>query len=160
MTYIFKNKKSLSFKIVSTMMLLSGILWIPSFLLGGITLGIFSLLIIVPVEGLEIDMEERKYRNIIIIGNQSFGNWKYLPEIKYISVFRTIIVSSIVGRSGATVSNREKTILINFIHGKNQRLRVYKTDNVEDAFLKAKYFSEKLNLRIFDATSKKGKWLE
>ncbi len=160
MTFVFRYKKSFAYKISATLMLVYSIYLIQAYLFGGIILTIGSLLFISNVSGIELDLKQNKFRNVKIIGNHSFGSWQDLPEIKYISVFRTIIASSVMGRSGATVTSREKTILINFVYGKNQRLRVYKTENVEDAFEKAKYFSEKLNLRIFDATLKKGKWLE
>ena len=160
MTFVFRYKKSFAYKISSTLMLLYSIYLLQAYLFGGIILTIGSLLFIAHVKGIELDLTNKKYRTVKIIGNQSFGRWQDLPQIKYISVFRTIIASSVMGRSGATVTNREKTILINLVHGKNQRLRVYKTENTDDAFEKAKYFSEKLNVRIFDATAKKGKWLE
>jgi len=159
-TFIFKQKKSIGYIISSSLVLLFGIMWIQYFLFGGIILSVGSLFFIAHVDGIELDFENHKYRNVKIIGNQSFGIWKDFPQIKYISVFKTILKSSVKGLSGATVSNREKVILISFIYGKNQRLKVYKTENVEDAFFKAKYFSEKLNLRIYDATSKKGVWLD
>jgi len=44
-----------------------------------------------------------------------------------------------MGRSGATVTSREKTKLINLVHGKNQRLRVYKTENINDALKTGKW---------------------
>jgi len=33
------------------------------------------------------------------------------------------------------------------------------TDEVSDAFEKANYIAEKLELKIYDATEKEGKWL-
>lgn len=159
-TFVFRYKKSFAYKISATLMLIYSIYLIQVYLFGGIILTIGSFLFISHVSGVELDLKQKKYRNVKIVGNQSFGGWQDLPEIKYISVFRTVIASSVMGRSGAIVTSREKTILINLVHGKNQRLRVYKTENLEDAFEKAKYFSEKLNVRIFDATLKRGKWLE
>lgn len=51
--------------------------------------------------------------------------------------------------SGARVSDREEALLINFVYGRNQILRVYKTNNQEDALIKARLFSDKLKVRIF-----------
>jgi hypothetical protein len=53
--------------------------------------------------------------------------------------------------SGAKVSDREEAFLINFVYGKNQILRVYKTNNQEDALIKARLFSDKLKARVFMA---------
>jgi len=160
LTFVFKFKKSFAYKLSATLMFIFCISMIQPYLLGGIIMSLISLFFAVQAEGIELDLIQLKYRYVRIIGNLSFGNWKNLPQIKYISVFRTILASSIMGRSGATITNREKTILINLVYGKNQRLLVYKTENINDAFAKAKYFSEKLNVRIFDATNKKGKWME
>ena len=41
-------------------------------------------------EGFELNLEERKYRNVYSIFAINFGFWKKLPEIEYISVFKTI----------------------------------------------------------------------
>lgn len=53
--------------------------------------------------------------------------------------------------SGPRVSDREEAFLINFVYGGNQILRVYKTNNQEDALIKARLFSDKLKVRIFMA---------
>lgn len=74
-------------------------------------------------------------------------------------MFRTVLVSSVTGRSGARVSNRDKVILINLIHGKNRRLKVYQTHELNDAMEKAELIANKLQLKIYDATTSDGKWL-
>jgi len=159
-TFIFKQKKSIPYQIASFMVLLYGIILIQYFIFGGIIIGIGSLIFISVIEGIEIDFNSRKYRNAKFIGKLTIGNWQNLPEINYISVFRTTITRAIVGRSEARVSSSERVIIINLIYDKNKKLRVYKTKDYKDAFKKAELFSQKLNLRIFDATEKIGKWIE
>ena len=156
--FVFKHNKSVGHYICGSLMVIFGVLWIQYFLFGAVVLGIGSVIIIAFQEGVEIDLENKKYRNALFIGDYPMGNWKDLPEIKYISVFKTIIVSGVTGRSGASVTSREKVILINLIHGKNQQITVYKTEVKEDAFEKAEFLATKLNLRIYDATERVGEW--
>jgi hypothetical protein len=41
-------------------------------------------------EGFELNLEDKKYRNVYSIFAINFGFWKKLPDIEYISVFKTI----------------------------------------------------------------------
>jgi hypothetical protein len=157
--FVIKNKKSISFIIVSTLVTVFAILWFQTFLFGGIAVG-FGLLIIGYTDGFEINFKNRKYRNTQFIGPVAFGTWNDLPEISYISVFRTVIASSVRGLSNTKISSKEKVVIINLIYGKNKRLRVYKTEDIEDAFKKAQLLSRELDLRIYDATSHVGVWFE
>jgi len=50
-------------------------------------------------------------------------------------------------------------IQVNLATEQNQRIRLLETDNVEEAFAFAKEVSQKLNLQVWDATGKEGKWL-
>jgi len=147
-------------KIVSIAMFLWGIMWIQYRLFGGLVISFGSIILFATVVGIQIDFENKKYRLGIFLGQNAFGKWKELPEIKYISVFKTTYTRTVRGISGiGSVSSKEKTIVINLIHGKNRRLKVYMTDEVSDAFEKANYIAEKLELKIYDATEKEGKWL-
>jgi hypothetical protein len=159
-TCILKHKKTIPYQIIAGLVIIFSIYWIQFFLFGGIILGLGSLIFILYNEGLEIDFKQSKYRDVIIFGNVAFGKWVNLPEINYISVFRTVLVSGVYSMAGNKATNREKVILINLIYGKNERILVYKTEDLQEAFTKAEYLSEKLNLKIYDATTKAGKWYE
>ncbi len=160
LNFIFKYKKSYAYTIAATLMFIYTFFLVQIYLFGGILLGLGAFVLVAHTRGIEVDLQNKNYRSVVIFGNQAFGSWQPLPKINYISVFKAIIASSVMGRSGATVTTREKAILVNLIHDKNQRLLVYKTENVEDAFVRAKIFAEKLEVKIYDATNRKGHWLD
>lgn len=60
-TLIFKSKKSLTYKIASSLFLIWGILWIQHFLFGGIVLSFGSIVFLATNEGLELDFVGRKF---------------------------------------------------------------------------------------------------
>lgn len=156
----YKNKKSLMFRIIAGLIMLWSLMWINNFLIGGSILNLCCLIYIANSNGIELDLTNRKYRDVNWIGSYGIGQWSELPEIKYISVFKALMSQSLQGRSGTTVTQKNSVIQINLIHGKNKRLKVYQTEDKEEAFFKAKIISEALNLRIYDATSKDRKWME
>lgn len=160
-SFIFKGTKSLKMKIVSTSMLILGIMWIQYRLFGGLIVSFGSIVLFATVVGIQIDFENKKYRLALFFGPNAFGKWKELPDIKYISVFKTTYVRTVRGIAGVgSVSSSEKTIVVNLIHGKNKRLKVYATDDVNDGFEKANYIAKKLDLKIYDATERVGKWIQ
>lgn len=156
----FKYKRSFAFILSGLLLFIYTFYLVQVYLFGGILVGLLALVIVGHVRGIEVDLENKNFRNVVIFGNHAFGSWQPLPKINYVSVFKAIIASSIMGRSGATVTTREKAILVNLIHDKNKRLLVYKTENVEEAFVRAKIFAEKLDVKIYDATTRKGHWLD
>lgn len=156
--YVNKSSKSVIFYVVSTIVTLYAIFWLQYFIFGGIAVGI--IIFVGFNSGMEIDFSKQKYRSVKFLGPISFGTWLDLPEIKYISVFSVKIVSGVRGLSNTRISNTEKAIQVNLIHGKNERLKIYQTTETEDAFSKATTIAKKLNLKIYDATSGKGDWLE
>ncbi len=159
--YIFKQKTTFRYRLYVGMVMVFGLFMINFFVIGGVMLSFGSLFFLFLSDGFEIDFKKLAYRNSRMLGKLSIGTWEKLPEIKYISVFKTTLSSGVVGRSNVRIAMREKTILISFVYGRNKRLMVYRTSEIEDAFEKARYFSEKLNLKIYDAaTFKKGQWLE
>jgi hypothetical protein len=69
-------------------------------------------------------------------------------------------VSSLTGKSGASVNSKQGVYQVNIITEKNLQLRVLETEDIDEAFQFAKDFAPNLDLKIWDATSKKGKWLQ
>ncbi len=158
--FVSKTKKSIFYQIAFTLVLLYAIFWMQVFFFGRIALGMGALLLIGYTDGFDIDFKGKKYRKTKYLGPMAFGKWIDLPEVKYISVFRVIITSGVRGLSNTRVSSQEKVIVINLIYDKNKRLRVYKTEDKNDAFEKAGLISKGLGLRIYDATEREGKWLD
>jgi hypothetical protein len=159
-TFTFKRKKSKTYTVVASLMLLWGIYWLQYFLFGGIVLSIGSLFFISTVDGIQLDLNERKYRKTRFIGDNGLSGWKDLPDVKYLSVFRAIITQTVRGRSGTGVTSKEKVVQINLIHGQQERLKVYQSEDIDEAFEKAKFIAEKLDLKIYDATTREAKWID
>jgi hypothetical protein len=125
----------------------------------GIVLAIGAGGLIAYQSGIEVNFKERTYRMITAFGLQGFGNWEPLPPIKCVSVFRTQLVSSTYGRSNASVTTREEVIQVNLATEQNKRIKLLETDSTEEAFAFAKEVAHKLDLNIWDATEKEGKWM-
>lgn len=53
----------------------------------------------------------------------------------------------------------QKIVLARLIHDKNKKLTMYQSLDPAEALEKAKIIEHKLELRIFDATYRKKKWL-
>lgn len=109
-------------------------------------------------EGFELNLEERKYRNVYSIFAINFGFWKKLPEIEYVSVFKTI------KNSRARVITAEANLgfevfKLNLFYNKNQHIEAYVSDDKEDAFTIAKHIAIVLELDILDATTPEKEWI-
>ncbi|WP_299120723.1 hypothetical protein [uncultured Winogradskyella sp.] len=130
-------------------------------LLSGNNIGYMSIglsLYFLKKDGLEIDPENKKYREIISLFSFSFGKWQDLPDIEYVSVFKTSQTTR-VWVSTASTKVTSTTIKINLFYNTNQKIEAYETQNIEDAFEKAKQIATVLNIDILDATQTESKWL-
>ncbi|MGB1317614.1 MAG: hypothetical protein ACPG5W_05385, partial [Flavobacteriales bacterium] len=110
--------------------------------------------------GIEVNFKERTYRLITAIGPQGFGSWESLPAIKCVSVFKTTLVSSTYGRSNASITTKQSVIQVNLATEQNKRIRLFETEEIEEAFAFAKVVGQKLDLKTWDATEKEGKWID
>lgn len=109
-------------------------------------------------EGFELNLEEKKYRNVNSIFAINFGFWKKLPEIDYISVFRTIKNSrSRVIAAEATLGF--EVFKVNMFYQKNRHIEAYVSDELEDTFSVAKHIAVVLELDILDATKQDKEWI-
>jgi hypothetical protein len=162
-TLILKEKKPFTYQFSAFTLLLFGIIFILngfSVLLGTL-LSLIAIFFLIMTRGTEIDFDKRTCRKVKIFGNIIIGNRVNLPEITYISLFRTIMGQKLnnPGR-GIYTEISEHYIVINLIHGNNKRITVYKSKDFNDALSKAKLIAEKLDLKIYDATSVNRKWLK
>lgn len=109
-------------------------------------------------DGIEIDLIRKKYRKTINIFSLTFGKWKELPEIEYISVFKTT-KSSRVWVSSASTKVTNSIVKVNLFYNTNQKIEAYVADDASDAFVVAKQIASALNIDVLDATSRETKWL-
>ncbi|MDO1502345.1 hypothetical protein Q2T40_19595 [Winogradskyella maritima] len=102
-------------------------------------------------EGTEFNFETNKYRLVKSFLGLNFGAWKAIPDIEYVSVFKTTEKTAVRSRSAeTTVSN--SVYRLNLFYNTNQKIRAYTTSDKDDAFEKAELFSKYLNTEIYDAT--------
>lgn len=108
--------------------------------------------------GIEINFKEKLYRNVSIIGPQYFGRWEPLPELEYVSLFRTNLTHSATGLSGVSVSQKSSIVQVSLVSEGNKRIKVFEGKDMTVAVEKAKEFSKELNIDIWDATIRPADW--
>ncbi|MFD1016840.1 hypothetical protein [Winogradskyella rapida] len=109
-------------------------------------------------EGLEMDLENSQYRTTTSLFNLTFGTWHPLPEIEYVSVFKTTQTSR-VWVSAASTQVTTSCIKVNLFYNTNRKIEAYETDNTDQAFAIATQIASALHLKVLDATSRDPKWL-
>ncbi len=117
-------------------------------------IGVFLLL----QQGSEIDLTSKKYRKIYSVLGIHFGRWKPLPELEYVSVFKTK-ENKRVQSLGASANMSNEIYKLNLFYNRNRKIQAYKTAGLDDAFNVARQISEILNIDILDATERTSKWL-
>ncbi|WP_026452081.1 hypothetical protein [Aequorivita capsosiphonis] len=109
-------------------------------------------------EGFELDLEKKRYRNVYSIFEVNFGLWKNLPEIEYLSVFKTIKNSR--ARVIAAEANLGFEVFkINLFYNRNQHIEAYVSDDVDDAFKVANHIAIFMELDILNATTPEKEWI-
>lgn len=121
------------------------------FLLGGLSLLVKN--------GTEINLENKKYRDIYVLFNKKFGKWKDLPNIEYISIFK--VKYKVKAGLHLALEHEFKDFMyrVQFFYNRNQKIIIFETKDKLDAIKQSKFIADILNLEIYDATEKKGKWL-
>jgi hypothetical protein len=109
-------------------------------------------------QGSEINLDTKKYREFYSVLGIDFGTWKDLPQLEYVSVFKTK-ENSRVQAMGASANFSNPIIKLNLFYNTNKKIEVYKTEDVEEAFKLAKHLAEIFSIDILDATDKESKWL-
>lgn len=157
--FLYKRDKPMSMKLMGILAAVFGIGGIAATPLFGIIMGVGAIGLLAYQDGIEVNFKERTYRMITAFGPQGFGSWEPLPPIKCVSVFKTKLVSTTYGRSNASVTSTQEVIQVNLATERNKRIRLFETEDKEEAFRFAKEVSQKLELRIWDATDRDGKWI-
>jgi hypothetical protein len=160
MNHLYKYPKSSMSWVIAFSFGVSGILLLLEGLWYGTGLLLLSLFLFILRNGIETDIEKKVYRIGIFFGNICIGSWKALPEIRYVSVFRTVVHSSVASRSNREYTKRELTCLISLVHGKNSRLVIEMQEGTEVALKKAGLIAARLGVKVWDATERQGKWAE
>lgn len=158
-TYIYKRDKPFLFKLIAFIVAAFALFRIMNTPIFSFILGLASTLIFVYQTGIEIDFNNKKYRLITTFGPQVFGEWLDLPEIEYISFFKTNLVSSATGISNTSISYSQEVFQVNLIVGNNKILRMFELNNKNESYDFAKFYALKLKVDIYDATVRPAKWI-
>lgn len=110
-------------------------------------------------DGLDIDLLEKKYRSTYGFIGVRFGKWKQLPEIEYVSVFKTAEKTRVWVSTASTLT-KDVVYVVNLFYNRNKRLEAYRTFDKMDAFDKALHFADALYLNILDATIHGSEWVD
>jgi len=102
-------------------------------------------------EGIELDLERRKYRKVYALLQIPFGTWKSIPDIEYVSVFKTTKKSRsrVIAAEGYSVFEVYK---VNLFYERNKHIEAFVGEKKEKAFSVARHISDLLNVEIHDAT--------
>lgn len=158
---IYMYKKPETIKVLLLVLFLSGMYFtyfFTSFL--GISLSVLAVFYYTTSNGIILDLEKKRYQKARVFRNWTRGNWQDLPDISYVSVFKATMVSTTHSVSYRCVELKKKVVLINLIHDKNQRLNVFQTLDEKEGLQKAIFIAQKLDLPIYNATSRVGSWIE
>lgn len=157
--YLYKRDKPVFIKILGSLVAAFAIIRIANTPVFSVIMGLGSIGLFSYQTGIEINFKNKMHRLISSFGPVNLGDWQPLPRLKYVSIFRVNLVSTVTGRSGASITQKEGVIQVNLITEQNKKLRLLETEDLDEALQFAKELSPKLNLKIWDAMEKKGKWL-
>ena len=159
-SFLFKYKQTDGSKVLLKVVLFSGLFFaFTSASKLALLLCVIAFFFIITDKALIVDITNKRYKRARLFRNKVMGSWKPFPSVSYISVFKTTMVNKSTSLSGISMVQKEKVVMINLIHHKNRRLNIYQTIDVEEAIEKAKVIALTMDLPIYDATSKNGKWL-
>jgi hypothetical protein len=125
-----------------------------------IVMGLGSIGVFAYQSGIQINLKERKYRMVSIFGSQMFGKWEELPELDYVSLFKTNITFSTSSLTTASISQTDTYIQVNLITTKKKKIKAFESKVADEALAKAKQLSKELDLEIWNATINPADWYE
>ncbi len=157
-TFIEGSYFSVQFKILGASFLIAAFKFLLEFHFAGLIFLFSALIFFFAQKGISISFSAENYRNIFQMFGKKWGKWQALPTIEYVSIFTAKkFLTANIGTQSNTASFSE--IEVNLCYNKNKKLNVFITDKYDLALEKAKYFSEKFKIDIYDATGKEAKWL-
>lgn len=91
------------------------------------------------------DMKLSRYKKEYRVGPVKAGQWRQLPTIEYVSVFRQAV--TLPGEDDGHVYN------VNVWYGHNRHFTIYTKDDGKAAYDMALYISSRLKIDMLDATN-------
>lgn len=158
--FIYRRERPVMVKAVSGAVLIFALVRLLHSPLSSLVMGLGSIGLFSFRSGIEVNIPERKYRMVNMLGPQVFGTWEDLPELDYISLFKTNITFSASSLTTATISQTDTYIQVNLITEKKKKIKVYEGKDFNEALARAKQFSKDFQLDIWNATVRPADWYE
>jgi|GEM_PF-3518194 hypothetical protein len=158
-TFYSQQRKPFIIVLIGTMLIVGCLISIRKSILFSIISGISSIGFFSYKKGLKIDFINKKYMHFTSYGPQLFGKWISIPDIKYISVFRAKFNAKIIFAS-MSFSRNVYIYQVNLITSNRKRITVFEADTANESLTFAEKLSGKMNLKIYDATQRIGKFLD
>lgn len=105
------------------------------------------------------DPQNRQIKKGRVFKNSANGEWRNMPDVSYVSVFRCTMVSTTHSITYRSVRHSQKVLLINLVHDKNKKICVYQTTDKDECFRIANHIARQLNIPLLDATTRNHQWL-
>ena len=102
-------------------------------------------------EGIEIDLSEMKYRRLYSLLQIRFGVWKPLPDIEYVSVFKTTKKT----RSRVITAESHNVFVVykvNLFYDRNKHIEAFVGAQKQEAFKVGNHIATLLTVEVHDAT--------
>jgi hypothetical protein len=115
-------------------------------------------LFLIKKDGIELNLESKKYRELISFAGLNFGKWKAVPEFEYVSIFKTsenIRVRVVV----AEANLKDMIYKVNLFYNRNKYITAYKTNDIDEAMKIGIEVGRVFQMDVLDATTPNQKWL-
>ncbi len=117
---------------------------------------IFISLFLFISEGIDINLNSKKYRQFLCIFKYKFGKWRQLENIKYASVFETSVKNKmeigIVSFEPVRDDWKNTVFRVQIFFEDGNKLFIIDLKNKSKAFKIAFKIAKKLNVKVLDAT--------
>lgn len=157
--YIISSYFPPQFKFVGILLGIAGVVLILDINIIGLILLMISLLFLFAKNKFTFSFSLMRYKEGMSIFGNHFGKWKSFPNFEYISMFTASKRQELSVQSQMS-STKITEIDVNLIYNANRRLTVFSNNDYQEAYSVAKLFSDKLSLKIYDATNREGVWLD
>lgn len=115
-------------------------------------------LFLIKREGIEVNLDSKTYRSLISFLGIHFGKWKPVPNIEYVSIFKT--TENVRIRAVTAEANLSNEIYkINLFYKRNKYITAYKTEDIDDAMNIGVDVGKVFQIDVLDATTPNQKWL-
>jgi len=126
-------------------------------------LGFFFVLIALILSfsfiGIKINFKENIYKEYINIYGISFGKWKLIPKIQYLTIFIEKL-SQNINVSSISRSSSYENFKINIIISETKRISIGVFKNKEEAVKAGKILAKGLKTKLLDNSSENPEWID